>query len=204
MDWTLESLFGEAASSPLTGTSIDENDYDSADEIRLMNDNGTLGSAYMKATIGGVTKWIDKSENDASKARLPFGKGIFVKAKSAKTITLSGIVRGSRTRIDIVGGKKINLLANPVPFAVKLEDCGLELTRGTDVSNADNLRLWNGTGWTSYWRSGSLGTWTDENGVVAGSTLIPAGAGFLVKRGSGRGDLKGENALKFSAITVAP
>jgi len=206
MDWTLESLFGEAASSPLTGTSHYDGDYDSADEIRLMNANGTLGDAYKKAIIDntGVPKWINNAEQDASKARLPFGKGIFVKAKSAKTITLSGIVRGSRTRIDIVGGKKINLLANPVPFAVKLEDCGLELTRGTDVSNADNLRLWNGTGWTSYWRSGSLGTWTDENGVVAGSTLIPAGAGFLVKRGSGRGDLKGENALKFSAITVAP
>ena len=206
MDWTLESFFGAAASSPLTETSHYDGDYDSADEIRLMNANGTLGDAYKKAIIDstGVPKWINSAEQDASKARLPFGKGIFVKAKSDKTITLSGIVRGARTRLDIVGGKKINLLANPVPFAVKLEDCGLELTRGTTVSNADNLRLWNGTGWTSYWRLGSAGVWKDENGVDAATTVIPAGAGFLVKRNAGRGDLKGENALKFSAITVAP
>jgi len=88
---------------------------------------------------------------------------------------------------------------------VKLQDCGLEITRGTSDANADNLRLWNGTSWTSYWldlnrvwRAGSNRT------SDAGNTLIPAGAGFLVKRNAGRGDLKGENALKFAAFTVAP
>jgi hypothetical protein len=205
MDWTVESLFGAAASSPLTGTEWDDGDEVSADEIRLMTDTGTLGPVYLKATIGGAPKWIDRSENDVSKARLPFGKGIFVKAKSDKTITLSGIVRGSRTRFDIVGGKKINLLANPVPFAVKLQDCGLELTRGTSDANADNLRLWNGTSWTSYWLNTSR-VWRvgSGSGTDASATVIPAGAGFLVKRNAGRGDLKGENALKFAASTVAP
>lgn len=203
MDWTVESLFGPAASSPLTGTAWEDGDEESADEIRLMTDTGSLGPVYLKATIGGAQKWINRGEYDVSKTRLPFGKGIFVKAKSDKTITLSGIVRGSRTRIDIVGGKKINLLANPVPFAVKLQDCGLELTRGISDANADNLRLWNGTTWISYWRNTS-GRWTTGSNTDASTTVIPAGAGFLVKRGSGRGDLKGENALKFAAFTVAP
>ena len=204
-DWTVESLFGSADSSLLTGTEWGEGDVESADEIRLMTDTGSLGPVYLKARIDGAWKWIDRSELDVSKARLPFGKGIFVKAKSDKTITLSGIVRGSRTRIDIVGGKKINLLANPVPFAVKLQDCGLEITRGTSDANADNLRLWNGTAWISYWRN-VAGAWRVGSGIGtdASNTVIPAGAGFLVKRGAGRGDLKGENALKFAAFTVAP
>jgi len=206
-DWTVESLFGGADSSLLTGTDWFGGDEESADEIRLMSDTGSLGPVYLKGTIdgAGTLQWIDKAMQNVSKTRLPFGKGIFVKAKSDKTITLSGIVRGSRTRIDIVGGKKINLLANPVPFAVKLQDCGLELTRGSADSNADNLRLWNGTGWTSYWLD--LGrVWRAGSNLTsdAGNTVIPAGAGFLVKRGSNRGDLKGENALKFAAFTVAP
>ena len=33
---------------------------------------------------------------------------------------------------------------------------------------------------------------------------IPAGSAFLIKRNSGRGDLKGSSALKFAAATVAP
>ena len=206
-DWTVESLFGSAASSPLTGTAWFDGDEESADEIRLMSDTGSLGPVYLKATIdgAGTQQWINKAEQNVSKTRLPFGKGIFVKAKSDKTITLSGIVRGSRTRIDIVGGKKINLLANPVPFAVKLQDCGLEITRGTSDANADNLRLWNGTAWISYWRN-VAGAWRvgSGSGTDASTTVIPAGAGFLVKRGAGRGDLKGENALKFAAFTVAP
>ena len=203
MDWTVESLFGAAASSPLTGTAWEDGDVDSADEIRLMTDTGSLGPVYLKATIDGAQKWINRAEQDVSKTRLPFGKGIFVKAKSDKTITLSGIVRGSRTRIDIVGGKKINLLANPVPYAVKLQDCGLEITRGLSDANADNLRLWNGTTWISYWRNTS-GRWTTGSNTDASSTVIPAGAGYLIKRNAGRGDLKGENALKFAAITVSP
>jgi len=207
MDWTVESLFGAAASSPLTGTAWFDGDEDSADEIRLMSDTGSLGPVYLKATIdgAGTQQWINRAEQDVSKTRLPFGKGIFVKAKSDKTITLSGIVRGSRTRIDIVGGKKINLLANPVPFAVKLQDCGLEITRGTSDANADNLRLWNGTAWISYWRNTS-GLWRvgSGSGTDASATVIPAGAGYLIKRNAGRGDLKGENALKFAAFTVAP
>lgn len=206
LDWTVESFFGPASSSNLTYTNIDDNDEAaSADQIRLMGDNGSLGLAYFRAFIGGTYKWINESEQDVSKARLPFGKGIFVKALSAKDIVLSGISRGSRTRMDIVGGKKINLLANPVPFAVKLSDSGMLISAGTSVNNADNLRIWNGTGWTSYWRNASLaGRWTGPSNIDATEITIPAGSAFLIKRNSSRGDLKGSSALKFAAATVAP
>ena len=83
MDWTVESLFGAADSSPLTGTAWEDGDIVSADEIQIMTDTGSLGNVYLKATINGAQKWINKAEMDVSKARIPFGKGIFVKAKSA-------------------------------------------------------------------------------------------------------------------------
>jgi hypothetical protein len=104
--------------------------------------------------------------------------------------------------MDIVGGKKINLLANPVPFAVKLTESGMDITPGTSVSTADNLRLWNGTAWLSYWRNIS-GRWTVGSSTDATSVTIPPGAGFIIKRNSNRGDLKGESALKFAACAVA-
>jgi len=168
-----------------------------------MGDTGTLGPVYYRAFVEGAYKWINESEQDVSKTRLAFGKGIFVKALTVKDLVLSGISRGSRTRMDIVGGKKINLLANPVPFAVKLSDSGMLINAGTSVGNADNLRIWNGTGWTSYWRNAS-GRWTVGSNTDASEVTIPAGSAFLIKRNSNRGDLKGSSALKFAAATVAP
>ena len=203
-DWTVESLFGDAATSILTLTNIDDNDdFSSADQIRLMNNNGQLGPMYYRAIRGGVTGWVDEMGNNVAKTRLPFGKGIFVKSIGPKSLILSGIVRASRTRMDIVGGKKVNLLANPVPFPVGLPDSGMDINPGTSAATADNLRLWNGTTWNNYWRNGS-GRWTIGSNTDATDVKIPAGAGFLIKRNSGRGDLKGESALKFTASAVAP
>lgn len=203
-DWTVESLFGAATSSSLTATDMDAgDDLSSADQIRLMDDNGTLGPVYFRAFRGSAYGWFNENGESVSKARLPFGKGVFVQSIGSKSLTLSGIVRASRTRMDIVGGKKINLLANPVPFAVKLSASGMDITPGTTVGNADNLRIWNGTSWTSYWRN-ATGRWTVGSNTDASNVTIPPGAGFLIKRNSNRGDLKGANALKFAATAVAP
>jgi hypothetical protein len=203
-DWTVESFFGSAATTILTATSLDDgDDASSADQIRLMNDNGTLGPVYFRGLYAGSYGWFNENGDNVAKARLPFGKGIFVKSIGSKSLILSGIVRGSRTRVDIVGGKKINLVANPVPFAVGLTDSGMDITPGSNANTADNLRLWNGTTWLNYWRNTS-GRWTVGSNTDATNVKIPAGAGFLIKRNSNRGDLKGESALKFTASVVAP
>lgn len=203
-DWTVESLFGDAATSSLTATNLDDgDDAGSADQIRLMNDTGTLGPIYFRAFLSGSYGWFNENGDNVAKNRLPFGKGVFIKSIGSKSLILSGVVRASRTRIDIVGGKKINLLANPVPFPVKLSDSGMDINPGTSGATADNLRLWNGTTWISYWRNTS-GRWTVGSSTDASNVTIPAGAGFLIKRNSNRGDLKGDNALKFSATAVAP
>jgi hypothetical protein len=203
-DWTVESLLGAAATSVLTATDLDANDdQESADQIRLMNSNGTLGPIYYRGLRDGNYGWFDELGENAAKVRLPFGKGIFIKSIGSKSLILSGIVRASRTRMDIVGGKKINLLANPLPFGVKLPDSGMDITPGTSAATADNLRLWNGTTWNNYWRNTS-GRWTVGSNTDASNVTIPAGAGFLIKRNSNRGDLKNENALKFAANAVAP
>ena len=204
LDWTVESLFGSAATSQLTGTNLDDgDDFASADHIRIMNDTATLGPIYFRAFVGGAWGWYNEDAQNVANLRLPFGKGVFVKSLGSKTLTLSGVVRGSRTRMDIVGGKKINLLAIRVPFAVKLSDSGMDIFPGTSAANADNLRLWNGTTWVNYWRN-TTGRWTVGSSTDASDVTIPAGAGFLIKRNSNRGDLKGANALKFAAAAVAP
>jgi hypothetical protein len=203
-DWTVESLFGDAATSSLTATNLDDgDDPSSADQIRLMNDTGTLGPIYFRGFFNGAYGWFNENGDNVAKTRLPFGKGVFIKSIGSKSLILSGVVRASRTRIDIVGGKKINLIANPVPFPVKLSDSGMDINPGTSAATADNLRLWNGTTWINYWRNTS-GRWTVGSSTDASNVTIPAGAGFLIKRNSNRGDLRGDNALKFSATAVAP
>jgi hypothetical protein len=203
-DWTVESLFGAAATSVLTATDLDAgDDIESADQIRLMNDNGTLGPIYFRAKFEGSYGWFNENAENVANTRLPFGKGVFIKSTGSKSLLLSGIVRASRTRFDIIGGKKINLLANPVPFPVKLSESGMDITPGSSSGSADNLRLWSGTSWVTYWRNTS-GRWTVGSSTDASSVNIPAGAGFLIKRNSNRGDLKGESALKFTASAVAP
>jgi hypothetical protein len=203
-DWTVESLFGDAATSSLTATNLDDgDDPSSADQIRLMNDTGTLGPIYFRGFFNGAYGWFNENGDNVAKTRLPFGKGVFIKSIGSKSLILSGVVRASRTRIDIVGGKKINLIANPVPFPVKLSNSGMDINPGTSAATADNLRLWNGTTWINYWRNTS-GRWTVGSSTDASNVTIPAGAGFLIKRNSNRGDLRGDNALKFSATAVAP
>ena len=204
LDWTVESLFGDAATSTLTATNLDDqDDVSSADQIRLMNDTGTLGPIYFRGFLNGAYGWYNENGDNVAKTRLPFGKGIFIKSIGSKSVILSGVVRAVRTRIDIVGGKKINLVANPAPFAVKLSDSGMDINPGTSAATADNLRLWNGTTWNNYWRNTS-GRWTVGSSTDASNVTIPAGAGFLIKRNSNRGDLKNENALRFAATAVAP
>jgi hypothetical protein len=203
-DWTVESLFGDAATSSLTATNYDDSDdFSSADQIRLMNDTGTLGQMYFRVYSNGSYGWINEAGVNVAKTRLPFGKGIFIKSIGSKSVILSGVVRAVRTRIDIVGGKKINLIANPAPFAVPLSYSGININPGTTAATADNLRLWNGTTWINYWRN-ATGRWTVGSSTDASSVTIPAGAGFLIKRNSNRGDLKNENALRFAATAVAP
>ena len=202
-DWTVESLFGDAATSILTATNLDDNDdFSSADQIRLMNDNGQLGPMYYRGIYNGSYGWFDEEGLNVAKTRLPFGKGIFLKSIGSKSLILTGVVRAVRTRIDIVGGKKINLVANPAPFAVKLSKSGMDINPGTSASTADNLRIWNGTTWNNYWRN-TTGRWTFGSNTDASDVTIPAGAGFLIKRNSNRGDLKNENALRFAATAVA-
>ena len=203
-DWSVESFFGTAATSILTPTNLDDgDDASSADQVRLMNSNGSLGPIYFRGVYNGSYGWFNEAGENVAKTRLPFGKGIFIKSIGSKSLILSGIVRASRTRMDIVGGKKINLLANPLPFPVALPNSGIDITPGSNANTADNLRLWNGTTWLSYWRNTS-GRWTVGSNTDASSVTIPAGAGFLIKRNSNRGDLKGESALKFAAGAVAP
>ena len=51
-DWTVESLFGDAVTSPLTATNLDDgDDVNSADQIRLMTDTGALGPVYFRAFL---------------------------------------------------------------------------------------------------------------------------------------------------------
>jgi len=203
-DWTVESLFGDAATSGLTAANFDDGDDVSyADQIRLMNENGAFGPIYFRAYSQGAYGWFNEAGENVAKTRLPFGRGIFIQSVGSKSLVLSGIVRASRTRIDIVGGKKINLLANPVPFAVKLSESGMDINPGTSAATADNLRLWNGTTWVNYWRN-TTGRWTVGSNTDASNVTIAPGAGFLIKRNSNRGDLKGESALKFTASVVAP
>ena len=203
-DWTVESLFGDAATSVLTATDLGGgDDQESADQIRLMDSNGTLGPLYFRGLqLNGSYGWFDENGDNVAKTRLPFGKGIFIKSIGSKSLILSGVVRAVRTRIDIVGGKKINLVGNPAPFAVKLSQSGMDINPGTSASTADNLRIWNGTTWNNYWRN-TTGRWTVGSNTDASNITIPAGAGFLIKRNSNRGDLKNENALRFAATAVA-
>ena len=202
-DWTVESLFGDAATSVLTATDLGAgDDQESADQIRLMDSNGTLGPLYFRGLRNGNYGWFDEEGLSVAKTRLPFGKGIFLKSIGSKSLMLTGVVRAVRTRIDIVGGKKINLVANPAPFAVKLSKSGMDINPGTSASTADNLRIWNGTTWNNYWRN-TTGRWTFGSNTDASNVTIPAGAGFLIKRNSNRGDLKNENALRFAATAVA-
>ena len=207
-DWTIAELFGPAATTQI-GSSTS---YGNGDQIQILNPvTQQLENIYRLRTgsSGSFTySWRTQAGVLADNVRVPLGEGFIVYRFPSTTLNLrlSGELRQSRTRKEIKGGQKLNVVSNPNPYAVKLIQSGLVISSGTGPAGADNVHFVNpNTGsFVTYYRNSNLaGRWTAADGSDASNVTIPAGGSIIIQRKSGSGDLLGTSALKLNPIPYA-
>ena len=173
-----------------------------ADEIRVLNPVTQAYLTYYYQTGGtGGTGWRSSTDpaTDASSTPLYLDQGVILcrKVSGNLSLPLTGMVKTGPTLIPV--GTNLNLIANVYPAGtMTLANSGLYngnsalgLAGSSTVTNADEIRISNGTGFQVYYykNSGSGGTgWRISTNLRndAGKTVIPAGASIFVVRKNSR------------------
>ena len=147
-------------------------------------------------------KWYDViDESTPSLEGLTVSEGAWYIAREATELTIAGEVGTNSVEISLQSG--YNLIANPFPVDLKLNDpdhpidwAGMGVTGALDQGTSDNILVWTGTGYATYWFYDATGTededpdydkkWYD---VIDESTpsgyAIPSGKGvWFIHRGT--------------------
>jgi uncharacterized protein (TIGR02597 family) len=187
--WTLGSVFGPNDESGLgSGSST------SADQILIWNGTGYDTFYYQTIGLGGVgwRKGGAPSVNVVNNSIYP-EDGLIVKRQQSANVgvILMGAVKTGQTSIPVSVG--INIFGNVYAAPQTLADSGLYtgtsstgLNGGTSTS-ADQVLIWNGTGYdTYYYQTSGLGGIGWRKGgapaVDASATPIPVGQSVVIKR----------------------
>ena len=207
-DWTISTLFGAAATSQV-GSSTS---YGGGDVLQIFNPVTQKLENFWRQRTGSSPNfnyaWLTQAGTPADNVRVPLGEGFIIKRFSSTTLNLrlSGELRQTRTRKEILGNGKLNIVANPNPYPVKLSQSGLTPTAGTTPGGSDNIHFINpNTGrFISYYRKSNSGSaWFSAAGEPADDVTIPAGGALIYQRGSTRGDLTGRSAAKLNPVSFA-
>jgi len=190
--WTIATVFGAANQFGLAaGTES------TADKVEILN-GAAYDSFYYSNGGEAGTGWRKVGAGAADQANatiLPEEGLVIVRTQAtAVNVVLLGAVKIGTTSFPISQG--LNILSNPYAAPLKLKDSGLYnadplkgIVGGT-ASTADEVRIYNGTGYDTYFYSTSGLAGTGWRKAGAGSAdqqnvEIPVGASFLVTRRAG-------------------
>ena len=142
----------------------------------------TYGLKSSDMEFHDTSDWFGDSVNPD----LPEGTGLWAHAPtnvSAHDVVLAGEVVGAATQsMDIVGGYQ--LISYPFSCGVGINDLEFAYvgaTAGLFPQSADQISVWNGTGYDIYGLKSPDSKWYDVNSWFTGSPTsnsIPQGAGF--------------------------
>jgi len=196
-DWTIETLFGAAsASSPLaSGASTG-----SADVINIWSQKAQSYNSYYIRLSAGVYSWRDAIGNPAQHNRIPYGQGVQVVKRSPGngTLTLTGELRSSRLRRDLLAGKTA-LVANLSPSPTTIGAMDISIARGNSTA-ASVVKIWSTAGsgsWVPYYRKVSDGKFYNAVGTLSDNQVI--GAGKVVQVVNKSVDQIGATALTINS-----
>jgi len=204
-DWTISTLLGPAATTKF-GSSTS---YGGGDVLQIFNPVSQKFENFWRRRTGAVGSysytWLTQAGAAAENQRIPFGEGFIIKRFSSTqlNLVLSGELRQARTRKEILGGGKLNIVANPNPYPIKLSQSGLTPTAGSSLSLADKVHFINPANgkFVSYYRNSSLGSsWYSSAGANSDAVTIPAGGAIVYQRTTGAGNLVGKTAAKLNPI----
>ena len=192
--WTLASLFGGSNSVGLRSGSVR-----SADHVQLWNGSGYDSYFYQTAGIGG-TGWrrVGDQSTDASATVIRPDQNVIIKrvATGSLPVLVSGWVKNGQSAHGVVPG--FNFVPNPFALPVTLAASGLYsgnpssgLVGGT-INSADQVLLWNGTAYDTYYyqTSGVGGSgWrrVGSQNTDASGALIRPGFAVILRRKAANG-----------------
>lgn len=139
------------------------------------------GLAYDVYSYFAGYGWFDGGFNPAGSTVIPEGAGVWLTGAPASETIMSGEVpmADSVTNAVVAG---FNLIANPYPVALKLDDIDL-----TDFAGGEQVFVFNGLAYDVYSYFAGYG-WFDGGFNPAGTVEIPVGQGFWLSM-VGAGDL---------------
>jgi uncharacterized protein (TIGR02597 family) len=193
--WTIATVFGPNNEGGLTGGTAE-----TADQILVQN--GANYDPYFYQTSGGDgTGWRKAGAPGVDAGGTVFvpEEGFVLKRNQSAgaNIVLMGAVKMGQTSVPIVVGN--NLIGNVYAANLTLQSSGLYtgnpatgLVSGDEPSTSDQVLLWNGAGYTTYYyqtappAAGGSG-WRNATDVFgdASATSIPVGIGLIIKRSNG-------------------
>ena len=172
-----------------------------ADTLLVWDANTSVYTTYYYYNAEGDEEnwgWVDE-QWELPDAKLAAGTAFWFKAKAGegKSMTQSGAIDSvADTTYDIVGGK-FNMLVNPFPAAIDLNDEKTikftNLTKSDDSVTADTLLVWdaNTSVYTTYYYYNAEGDeenwgWVDEQWELP-DAMLPSGTAFWFKAKAGEG-----------------
>lgn len=190
--WTLSSVFG----TDTNNLSIAGGSATTADQILLWS--GTGYDTYYFQTVGiGGTGWRKSGAPTVDVATLKIfpEEGVTVKRKqpAAANVVLMGAVKLGQTSVAIENG--ISVIGNVYASGMTLASSGLhdpnddpaKGVAGGSATSADQVLIWNGTGYdTYYFQTAGIGGigWRKSGAptVDASTTAVPVGSAVTIKR----------------------
>lgn len=187
---TLADVFGATNTSGLAGGSAT-----TADQVMLWAGPGFTTYYYQTSGIGG-TGWrkLGAPSVDAAGTIIPPHAGIVIRrgASSTTDVVLTGAVKAGQTTA-VLSRSGYHFVGNPYFAAMTLTSSGLYtgdaltgLLGGSSASAADQVLLWSGNSYASYYYNTDVSAWrsTTDATTDAGPTSIAGGAGFVILRRS--------------------
>lgn len=186
--WTIDSVFG---ANTLTGGTLG-----TADQLLIYNGTG-YDIYYYQIDPGLGNGWRNANDpfTDAGTTVLYPDDGLIIRRKQSANVNviLMGAVKTGQSSIPMFPGQNIvsSIYAAPLTLGSSgLRDAGGDTSKGVAgglLGTADQILLWNGTGYDIYYFQIDPGLgdgWRNANDPFtdAAGTQIPVGSAFIVKR----------------------
>lgn len=141
----------------------------------------------------GVTPniWCKQGETTETTDTVSVGESVFYKKGTLKngSYTQAGEIFNGESAVFTLPKNKYALIAYPWPVDIAVKDVGALITNpgaggSATAGLADKIMLWNETtGYVTYFRK-TGDVWCKEGETEETTDVIPAGAGFFVKKGT--------------------
>ena len=189
---TLGSVFGTAAKPPTLTGGISPNVADNV----LIFDGTTWQTYFWTGAVGSpVNIWKKTGPLDRSGTVIFPDEAVFVIRRdtaAVAAVTLMGTVPSTAEQTDIAPDGS-TFLSNRFPVDATLGGLGLQnlpsWVAGTSPTTADNVLIFDGTTWQTYFWTGAVGSpvniWKKTGPLDRSSTPIPTGTGvFIIHAGA--------------------